>query len=95
MSTLTVEIEPRALGARCTDDELIIQLADGRTLAVPLVWFPRLAAASAEVRNDVRLIGGGDGLRWPAIDEDISIMALLAGRASIEHARGRQQPMQR
>jgi hypothetical protein len=89
MSTLVVEIEPRALSARCTDDELIVQLADGRTLAVPLVWFPRLAAASAEVRSDARLIGGGEGLRWPAIDEDISIGALLSGRASIEHARAR------
>ena len=87
MSTLAVEIEPRALSARCTDDELIAQLADGRTLAVPLIWFPRLAPASTEARNDVRLIGGGEGLRWPAIDEDISIVALLSGRASIEHVR--------
>jgi hypothetical protein len=84
MNTLAIEIEPRALSARCTEDELIVPLADGRTLSVPLVWFPRLAAASPEHRNEIELIGHGEGLRWPAIDEDISIIGLLAGRASPE-----------
>lgn len=85
MSTLAVDVEPRALSARCTDDELIVQLADGRTLSVPLVWFPRLAAATAEARSEVRLIGGGEGLSWPTVDEDVSVGGLLAGRAAIEH----------
>ncbi len=89
MSTLAVEIEPRAVGVRCTDDELIVQLADGRVLSVPLVWFPRLASASSEARSDVLLIGEGEGLHWPAVDEDISVAGLLAGRASVEHVRPR------
>jgi hypothetical protein len=89
MNTLAVKMEPRAVGARCTDDELIVQLADGRALSVPLLWFPRLAAASAEARGNVVLIGEGDGLHWPAVDEDISVAGLLSGRASIEHARTR------
>jgi len=89
MSTLAVDIEPRAVGARCTEDELIVQLADGRVLSVPLVWFPRLASASSEARSNVLLIGEGDGLHWPAVDEDISVAGLLAGRASVEHARQR------
>lgn len=89
MSTLAVESEPRALSARCTDDELIVQLADGRTLSVPLVWFPRLAGATAEAKSQIVLIGGGDGLRWPAVDEDISVVALLSGRASYEYVRMR------
>jgi hypothetical protein len=82
MSTLAIEIEPLALNARCTEDELIVLLADGRTLSVPIVWFPRLAAASLEHRGEIELIGQGEGLRWPAIDEDISVIGLLAGRAS-------------
>lgn len=86
MNILPVEGEPRALSARCTDDELVVQLADGRVLSVPLVWFPRLAAATAQARNDVTLIGGGDGLHWSAVDEDISIAGLLLGRASVEQS---------
>ncbi|MEO8187463.1 MAG: DUF2442 domain-containing protein [Burkholderiaceae bacterium] len=89
MSTLAASADPRALSARCTDDELIVQLADGRTLAVPLVWFPRLAAGTQEARNKVALIGSGDGLHWPVLDEDISVAGLLAGRASVEHSRMR------
>ena len=84
---MIAESEPRALGARCTDDELIVHLSDGRTLRVPIVWFPRLADASAKARDNVVLIGGGDGLRWPVVDEDISVAGLLAGRASVEHRR--------
>lgn len=89
MNTLAVSAEPRALSARCTDDELIVLLADGRTLAVPLVWFPRLAAATSEARSNVALIGAGDGLHWPTLDEDISVAGLLAGRVSVEHSESR------
>jgi len=85
MSTFAVELEPRAQSARCTDDELIVQLADGRTLSVPLIWFPRFASAAARDRTEVRVLGGGDGLHWPALDEEISVAGLLAGRPSIEH----------
>lgn len=89
MTTSATSADPRALSARCTDDELIVQLADGRTLAVPLVWFPRLAAATAEARSKVALIGDGDGLHWPLVDEDISVAGLLAGQPSVEHSRMR------
>lgn len=85
MNTLAVDSDPRAVDVRCTDDEIIVRLADGRTLAVPLVWFPRLAAADPTSRGEVELIGGGEGLHWPRVDEDISVAGLLAGRASIEH----------
>ena len=89
MSTLAVETDPRAIGARCTDDELIVELADGRTLSVPLVWFPRLASASPEGRNTISLIGAGEGLHWPSVDEDISVAGLLSGRVSIEQQSAR------
>ncbi len=65
-------------------DTLTVELADGRTIAVPLAWFPRLAHAPAEERNSWRLIGGGRGIHWPAIDEDISVANLLAGQPSME-----------
>lgn len=61
------------------DDELIVAFLDGRTLYVPLGWYPRLLNASAEQRNDWRLIGGGEGIHWPQIDEDLSVEGLLRG----------------
>jgi len=85
MNTLAVDNDPRALEVRCTDDEIVVRLSDGRTLAVPIVWFPRLAAADAKSRSEIELIGGGEGIHWPSVDEDISVAGLLAGRASIEH----------
>jgi hypothetical protein len=85
MNTLAVESDPRAVDVRCTDDEIVVRLNDGRTLAVPIVWFPRLAAADAKSRGEAQLIGGGEGIHWPSVDEDISVAGLLAGRASIEH----------
>lgn len=80
MSTSAFRAEPRAVAARCTDDALIVQLADGRELTVPLEWFPRLREASPTARQNCRLIGGGIGLHWPDVDEDLSVPALLAGR---------------
>jgi len=82
-------LRPRAIGARCTDDELIVEFSDGRTLSVPLLWFPRLASASPEGRSKISLIGAGEGLHWPSVDEDISVAGLLAGRASIEQQSAR------
>jgi hypothetical protein len=61
-----------------------VELADGRTLSVPLVWFPRLAHATAQERANWRLVGRGEGVHWPGIDEDISVRSLLAGRKSQE-----------
>ncbi|GAF76665.1 unnamed protein product, partial [marine sediment metagenome] len=64
----------------CTDDALHVRLADGRELSVPLAWFPRLQGASPEQRNNWRLIGGGVGIHWPDVDEDVSVEGLLAVR---------------
>jgi hypothetical protein len=75
-----------ALAARVEVDEdtLSVELADGRTIAVPLAWYPRLAHATAEEWAGWRLIAGGRGIHWPAIDEDISVANLLSGQPSAE-----------
>ena len=78
MSTLAVNVEPLAVDVRCTDDALRVVLADGREIAVPLVWFPRLLNATTEQRKEWRLIGGGIGIHWEPIDEDILVESLLA-----------------
>jgi hypothetical protein len=78
------QVEPRAQQVRCTDDELVITLTDGRVLSVPLTWFPRLLAVSPDVRSRYELLGDGRGIHWPEADEDISVAGLLAGEASIE-----------
>lgn len=80
MSTSAVRVEPLATDVTCSDDALHVTLADGREIAVPLAWFPRLRDASPEQRRRWRLIGGGVGLHWPDVDEDISVESLLATR---------------
>lgn len=67
-----------------SDDALTVDLADGRTITVPLAWFPRLQNGSAVERANWRLIGNGEGVHWPDLDEDISVAGLLAGRRSGE-----------
>jgi hypothetical protein len=74
----------RAVDVKVTDDELTVELEDGRTLAVPLVWYPRLLHANKDERTRWSLIGRGVGIHWPSVDEDISIDGLLAGRRSNE-----------
>ena len=73
-----------ATGVAVSEDTLSVELADGRTIAAPLAWYPRLAHATAEERGSWRLLGGGRGIHWPALDEDISIANLLAGQPSAE-----------
>jgi len=85
MNTLAVEIRiPEALNALLTDDTLSVDLSDGRSISVPIAWFPRLLHSSEQERNNWRLIGRGQGIHWEDIDEDISIEGLLAGRPSGE-----------
>jgi hypothetical protein len=85
MSSSTVEArEALATNVDVTDDTLSVDLADGRTLAAPLAWYPRLAHATPEERQSWRLIGGGLGIHWATIDEDISVANLLAGQPSSE-----------
>jgi hypothetical protein len=67
-----------------TDDALTVILLDGRTVTVPLSWYPRLANGSSAERLNWQLLGGGHGIHWPDLDEDISVEALLAGRPSGE-----------
>ncbi|MEM7734396.1 MAG: DUF2442 domain-containing protein [Deinococcota bacterium] len=68
----------------CTEDDLVFILSDGRKLSVPLVWFPRLLTASHTQRQHYEFIGGGEGIHWPDVDEDISVAGLLVGRPSFE-----------
>jgi hypothetical protein len=85
MNISAIEIEiPRAENVRITGDTLTVDLSDGRTIAVPLEWFPRLVNATREERSNWRLIGGGYGIHWEDIDEDISVEGLLAGKPSGE-----------
>ena len=85
MSISPIEIEiPRAENIRITNDSLIVDLSDGRTISAPLEWFPRLLYATHEERSHWRLIGRGHGIHWEEIDEDISVEGLLAGRPSGE-----------
>ena len=80
MSTLSVIREPLATDVEFTDSALKIVLADGREISAPLAWFPRLMQATVAQRNDWRLIGGGVGIHWPSVDEDVSVESLLNAR---------------
>lgn len=85
MTFLTIDVSvPEAEGVEVTDDTLTAELADGRSISVPLAWYPRLAHAAPHERRNWRLIGGGEGIHWPDLDEDISVEGLLAGRHSGE-----------
>lgn len=79
MGTLAVGLHPQAHSVKCTDVELVVELVDGRTILVPLVWFPRLSSASEENLNNWELLGGGEGIHWPDLDEGLSVADLLAG----------------
>src|SRR5580692_6357470 len=76
--------EALAQSVNVSDDALAADLADGRTIVVPLAWFPRLAHGTPQERANWRLIAGGEGIHWPELDEDISAESLLAGRRSGE-----------
>lgn len=67
-----------------TNEELVVELEDGRTLSVPLAWYPRLLHGSPEERHKWRMIGSGEGIHWPDLDEDISVEHLLLGQPSGE-----------
>ncbi len=75
---------PSALRARIVDDAVVIDLSDGRTVTAPLAWYPRLLHGTARERRHWQLIGGGEGVHWPDLDEDLSVEGLLAGRPSAE-----------
>ena len=65
-----------------SDDALTVHLKDGRSISCPLLWYPTLAEASSDERQNYRLIGDGTGVHWPDLDEDISVRGMLLGRSS-------------
>jgi Protein of unknown function (DUF3532). len=79
MSTHAVEVHPLAQHISFTDDDMIVALVDGRTISVPLVWFPRLANASRGQLENYEILADGEGIHWPEIDEDLSVAGLLRG----------------
>jgi len=79
MSTLAVEVNPLAERIEFTADELIVYLLDGRKVSVPMTWYPRLAAADDKQRAHWELLGDGQGIHWPDIDEDLSVDGILRG----------------
>ena len=88
MSTSDPRPGERILDVRCDEDSLSVDLADGRSLTVPLAWFPRLLHATPEQRANWRIGGGGFGIHWPDIDEDLSSQGLLRGATAPRTRRG-------
>lgn len=85
MSTSPSDIgRPLAVDVEVSEDTLTVHLADGRTIAAPVIWYPRLANGTPAERARWKLIGSGHGIHWPELDEDISVEALLNGRRSNE-----------
>jgi len=85
MSSLVIEIqEARAQHVTINEDSLSIDLVDGRTIVVPLLWYPRLWHGTPEERNNFKIIADGTLIHWPVLDEDLSISGILAGRQSGE-----------
>ena len=85
MSSLAAEWkEPRARSVGVNEESLTVELTDGRTLIVPLVWFPRLWHGTAEERKNFEVFGDGTYIHWPDLDEDLTVAGLLAGLPSSE-----------
>jgi hypothetical protein len=87
MSSSVVEAIPRAQDVLVTEDELTVALVDGRRVSVPLVWFPRLLHASPAQRSNWQLLGDGEGIHWPDVDEDLSVAGLLRGTPALQKKR--------
>ena len=85
MSSSLADSRPaQVVNVRVTEESLTVDLVDGRSLSIPLEWYPRLVRATPAERSNWRLIGRGEGIHWPELDEDVSVNGLLAGRASAE-----------
>ena len=84
MTSLTVDLleVPKIQTIEITDDTLSVDLSDGRTISVPLAWYPRLLHGSVAERNNWRLISTGDGIHWNQLDEDISVKNIILGQSS-------------
>lgn len=79
MNTVVNIVEPRIMDVRVTDDEIIARLVDGRTISVPIVWSWRLSETTPEQRQHFEILGDGQGIHWPDVDEDISVEGMLYG----------------
>jgi uncharacterized protein DUF2442 len=87
MSTSTVDVRDlRAKSVVISDDDLTVALADGRSISIPLAWYPRLLHGKRTERNNWQLIANGEGIHWPDLDEDLSVENLLLGKRSAESA---------
>ena len=83
-SRVKAPVAPRAVSVECTDTVFTVVLADGRSISIPLDWYPRLAHGRPDERMNWEIIGDGDGIHWPALDEDIGVEGLLEGLRSAE-----------
>ncbi len=79
MGILALRADERVADVKLTADELVLRLMDGRSISVPLAWYPRLLNASQRQRRNWRIAGGGYGIHWPDVDEDLSVEGLLRG----------------
>ena len=79
MATLAVEHHPLANSVNIDSDSLVVGLIDGRTISVPLAWFPSLSSASPSQLKECEILGDGEGIHWPQLDEDLSVIGLLLG----------------
>lgn len=86
---------PKIVNVTVTDDTLSVDLEDGRTIAVPIGWYPRLAYGTPAERANVQISGAGYGMHWPDLDEDLGIEGLLLGRQSTESASSLKRWLQR
>jgi len=92
MSILRAELQPSTVqNATVTEEFLTVELSDGRVISVPLGWYPRLVHATPEERGHWRLIGQGEGIHWPDLDEDISVENIILGKPSGESQRSLQR----
>lgn len=91
MASSTANPDPRAQRVQFEHEELIVDLVDGRRVSVPLTWFPRLLHATPAQRKKWELLGDGEGIHWPEIDEDLSVVGLLRGTPAPGAAQAAQQ----
>ena len=84
MNTLVLEADPQVMDVAIADEKLVVDLADGRSLVIPLSWYPRLQYATKTERQNWQLLGDGYAIEWPDLDEHIGIEGLLVGRRSGE-----------
>ena len=88
MSSLAFDLrQAKATAVNLSDDSLSVDLSDGRTISVPLAWYPRLLLGTPEERKNWRLIGQGHGIHWPELEEDVSVENIILGKPSSESAK--------